>query len=245
MTEFEKSHWAEAGFSRDYVESADIVIVERRRSHSILKSFYRHHFMGRDGTKVLDLGCGDGVLTDALLQTANTLASTLVDGSEEMLKKASERLKDRGDVRFVRASFQDIIGGTSIRENFDFVVSSMAIHHLDTKGKRSLFGWIYSHLNNGGYFLNIDVVLAPNDDLDIWYMALWQEWIDEQKAPVGIPGDLYNDTMRRYKDNKDNKPDTLEPQLDVLKEIGFKDVDCYYKYGIVAIYGGKKDAETE
>lgn len=240
MTEFEKTRWAEAGFSRNYVESADFVIVERRRSHAILKSFYRHHFMGKDRTEILDLGCGDGVLTDALLQTDDTLSATLVDGSEEMLKKASERLKDRDDIRFVKASFQNIIGGTSLREIFDFVVSSMAIHHLDMKGKRDLFGWIYSHLNDGGYFLNIDVVLAQNDDLDTWYMALWQEWIAEKKDLAGITGDLYDDTMKRYKDNSDNKPDTLETQMDALKDIGFKDIDCYYKYGIFTMYGGRK-----
>jgi len=240
MTEFEKTRWAEAGFSRNYVESADIVIVERRRSHAILKSFYRHHFMGKGRTEVLDLGCGDGVLTDALKQTDNNMSATLVDGSEEMLKKASERLKDHRNVRFVKASFQDIIGGTSIRETFDLVVSSLAIHHLDMKGKKDLFGWIYSRLKRSGHFMNIDVVLAPGVNLEEWYMALWQEWIEEKKAAAGSGADIYNATMKRYKDNKDNKPDTLEAQMDALKKIGFKDVDCYYKYGIFTIYGGRK-----
>jgi tRNA (cmo5U34)-methyltransferase len=240
MTEFQKTRWAEADFSRDYVESADIAIVERQRSHAIMKSFYRHHFMGGELTNVLDLGCGDGILTDVLMQTDNTLSATLVDGSEEMLKKASQRLKDHGNVRFVKASFQDIIVGNSLQGTFDFIVSSLAIHHLDMNGKRDLFIWIYSHTKDGGYFLNIDVARAPNNDLDSWYMALWQEWIAEKKASAGITGGIYNDTMKRYKDNKDNKPDTLEAQLEALKTIGFKDVDCYYKYGIFTVYGGGK-----
>ncbi len=240
MSQFEKTRWADAGFSRNYIESADIVIVDRRRSHEILKSFYRHHFAGKERTEVLDLGCGDGVLTDVLLQMDDTLSSTLVDGSDEMLKKASERLKNRGDVRFVKASFEDIARGTIVMGTFDFIMSSMAIHHLDMRGKTDLFGWIHSHLRKGGYFLNIDVVLAPGDDLDAWYMALWQEWISEKKASAGITGDLYDDVMRRYKDNTDNKPDTLEAQLDALREVGYADVDCYYKYGIFTIYGGRK-----
>jgi tRNA (cmo5U34)-methyltransferase len=246
MGQFEESRWAEPDFSRKFVESADIAILERKRSHTIMKSFFTHHFIRKDERiELLDLGCGDGILTNELEETGHPISATLADGSEEMLRKAKERLKGFRDIRTVRTSFQDIIGGTSIREPFDFVVSSMAIHHLDMKGKRDLFGWIYSHLNNGGYFLNIDVVLAPNDDLDIWYMALWQEWIDEKKALAGITGDLYDDTMRRYKDNKDNKPDTLDTQLDALKAIGFREVDCYYKYGIVAIYGGKKEEAWE
>jgi tRNA (cmo5U34)-methyltransferase len=240
MTEFQKTRWAEADFSRNYVESADIAIVERQRSHAIMKSFYRYHCMGGDRTDVLDLGCGDGILTDALMQTDNTLSATLVDGSEEMLNKSSERLKGCGNVRFIKASFQDIVEGNSLKGTFDFIISSHAIHHLDLKEKRGLFRWIYSHTKNGGHFLNIDVVLAPNDDLEAWYMALWQEWIAEKKALTGIAGDIYDDTMRRYKDNKDNKPDTLEAQLDALKTIGFKNVDCYYKYGIFTMYGGRK-----
>jgi tRNA (cmo5U34)-methyltransferase len=240
MTEFEKSRWAEADFSRNYVDSADICIVERKRSHSILRSFYRHHFMDKGRTDVLDLGCGDGILTDELMQIDNTMSATLVDGSEEMLKKAAERLKGRENIHFIKASFQEITEGAILQQNFDFIVSSLAIHHLDMKGKRDLFCWIIAGLNDGGHFLNIDVLRAPNDDLDKWYMALWQEWITEKKALAGITGDIYDDTMRRYKDNKDNKPDTLETQLDALKEIGFRDVDCYYKYGIFTIYGGRK-----
>jgi tRNA (cmo5U34)-methyltransferase len=240
MTKFRKTRWAEADFSRNYVESADIVIVERQRSHAIMKSFYRHHFMGGGGKEVLDLGCGDGILTDALMQTDSTLSATLIDGSEEMLRKAAQRLKDRGDVRFLKASFQDLLEGHDLRGTFDFIVSSLAIHHLDLKGKRELFRWIYSHLKDEGHFLNIDVVLAPDDALEAWYMALWQEWITEKKAEAGIEGEVYDDTMRRYKDNRDNTPDPLWAQLEALKTLGFKDVDCYYKYGIFTIYGGRK-----
>jgi len=50
--------------------------------------------------------------------------------------------------------------------------------------------------------------------------------------------------FRRYhtqiQGHKDNKPDTLEDQLNALREIGFIEADCYYKYGIFAMYGGRK-----
>ncbi len=34
---------------------------------------------------------------------------------------------------------------------------------------------IYAHLKTDGYFLNIDVMLAPTEALDGWYMKLWQD----------------------------------------------------------------------
>jgi tRNA (cmo5U34)-methyltransferase len=95
-------------------------------------------------------------------------------------------------------------------------------------------------LNAGGYFLNIDVVLAPSNAFEKWYLLLWEKWIDERKAILGIEGSQYGDIIGRYKDNTDNKPDPLAAQLGALQTIGFKDVDCFYKYGIFTMYGGKK-----
>jgi tRNA (cmo5U34)-methyltransferase len=46
----------------------------------------------------------------------------------------------------------------------------------------------------------------------------------------------------KYKANPDNIPDTLESQLEVLKDIGFEDVDCYCKYGIFSMFGGSKNS---
>ena len=88
--------------------------------------------------------------------------------------------------------------------------------------------------------MNIDCILAPTETLEQWYLALWNEWIDEKKKAAGIEGNYFDDIIRRYKDNKDNKPDTLDDQLNALKVIGFRDVDCFYKYGIFVMYGGRK-----
>jgi tRNA (cmo5U34)-methyltransferase len=68
------------------------------------------------------------------------------------------------------------------------------------------------------------VVLSPTDDLEKWYMLLWQEWIDtyvassQKEALLAAP--------RKYKDNMDNTPDSLMMQLQALESIGFKNVDC-------------------
>lgn len=88
--------------------------------------------------------------------------------------------------------------------------------------------------------MNIDVVLSPTENLEKWYLLLWKEWIDERKKSSGTEGHYFDDIIDRYKNNKDNKPDTLEDQLNALKGIGFRDVDCFYKYGIFSMYGGRK-----
>lgn len=78
--EFDRTPWADKEFARKYLEAADVQIVERRRLLVILKSFYKHFFGGKKQSRVLDLGCGDGVLTAALLEVDGSISATLVDG---------------------------------------------------------------------------------------------------------------------------------------------------------------------
>jgi tRNA (cmo5U34)-methyltransferase len=134
-----------------------------------------------------------------------------------------------------------MLRGDRVHGPFDFVVSSLAIHHLTFAEKFSLFEKINGLLTPGGYFVNIDVVLAPAGPLEKWYLALWKDWIDERRWDLGIAdGRLSNIIIRQYKDAEENKPDTLEKQINALRDIGFKDVDCFYKQGIFTIYGAKK-----
>ena len=237
---FDNSNWAQAEFAREYRDNADIYVVERRRMLVILQSFYRHYLKDGRQKTILDVGCGGGVITQEILKVDGSVSATLLDGSEDMLNAARERLKDFKKLQFIRASFQDFSQRDVLKQDFDLIVSSLAIHHLARDEKRSLFSKIYAHLNPGGHFVNIDVILAPTKDLEEWYMSLWKEWINERKISLGIHDHYLDDMTQRYKDNKDNKPDTLENQMDTLREIGFKDVDCFYKYGIFSMFGGRK-----
>ncbi len=240
MTTFDESHWAEADFVQGYREGADFYILERRRMLEILKSFYRYFMNGRRGVSVLDLGCGDGIMAHELLSVDGSISVTLVDASEDMLGKAKERLKDHKDSRFIQSSFQELIRKDPVKQNFDVIVSSLAIHHLTIGEKTALFEYGYSHLNAGGRLLIFDIVLAPAESLEGWYLSLWKEWIEERKSIPGMEDTHYEDIVQFHKDNPDDKPDTLQDQINALKSIGFADVDCYYKYGIFAMFGGRK-----
>ena len=242
MDEFSKTNWAKPEFSRQYRDNADIYIVERRRMIEIMKSFYRHYLLNKKQF-VLDLGCGDGILTRNLMEIDDSISATLIDPSEDMLGRAKERLHGFGNVSFIRASFQDILRNDILRHDFDFIVSSLAIHHLTMAEKKTLYKMIHARLHPGGYFMNIDVTLAPADNLEEWYMKLWNEWMNERKAALGLDKDLFNDISKRYKALEENKPDTLDVQLNALKNTGFREVDCYYKYGIFAVFGGRKDSD--
>ncbi len=239
MREFTDSHWSDSKFSQGYRDSADDFIPERRKLLEITRFLYSHFMSGQNGRSVLDLGCGDGLFVQELLRIDPEMEATLVDASDDMLAAARRRLSGHGRTSFIRASFQDILVDDPFRVSFDFILSSLAIHHLDRDQKEALYAYAFSRLKPGGMFVVVDVVRAPTEALQDMYMALWEEWIirnsDSSKRPE------LSQVPRKYRENPDNKPDSLMTQLRMLERIGFKNVDCYYKFGIFTIFGGTKD----
>lgn len=238
MSDFDSSQWAESEFSQEYRTYANDYLPDRFKLIEIVISFFRHFIHEVDAPKVLDLGCGDGLVVHQLLQSDDRIKATLVDGFAEMLESAKKRLADFDTAQFVQATFQDLLKDDGLQSDFDFILSSFAIHHLEMDEKKALYKYIYHHLSADGFFLNLDVVLAPYQHLEEWYLSLWREWIDanvdSSKKPDLLP------IPQQYKDNPDNFPDTLSAQLEALQAIGFKNVDCFYKFGIFTIFGGKR-----
>lgn len=241
MSKFEKSEWKNRESAQEFIENSEMYILERQRLLKIMKSLFKHFIYGKNENnpiKTLDLGCGDGILTEQLLKVDRTLEGTLVDGSDEMLENAKNRLKSYPKLKYVQTTFQELIK-KDLSVKFDFIVSSLAIHHLSMDQKESLFKYIYDHLNIDGLFLNIDAIKAPSTDLEEFYLTLWKEWIIEKEIQTN-PLKSFQHIPTQYKNNNDNHPDTLKKQLNSLESIGFKNVDCYYKYGIFSVYGGQK-----
>jgi len=174
------------------------------------------------------------------LKVDTSLSATLIDASEDMLRKAKKRLAGFKNVQYIRASFQELLAADIRLPEFEFIVSSLAIHHLTMSEKKSLFKYLYAHLTPGGHFVNIDIILSPTEALESWYMKLWMEWVIEKRTALSLERST-EDVTRNYKEKEHySKLDTLATQLNALEEIGFKDVDCYYKQGIFTIYGGSR-----
>jgi tRNA (cmo5U34)-methyltransferase len=228
------NRWTRASFVERYLRAAEVIVVERRRMARLLRSLYMRCTERRG--RILDLGCGDGFLTHELLRADPSARATLVDASEEMLRRARERLAGFEGTTFIRASFDELQKLELPR--FNFAVSSMALHHLTKSEKKGLLRHLRSLIRAGGYFVNIDLVRAPSEELQEWYLTLWREWIDERRKSMGVK-ESYADLVERcLAEEHFSRLNTLEEELQLLKEAGFSGVDCFFKHGMFAMYGG-------
>ncbi len=245
MTEFEKTQWSGTKTADWFLKEADMRVVDRERLIKTLISFYKHFLWAKNQNRVLDLGCGDGLITHELLKADDSISATLVDGSDHMLLKAKKRLDEAGfkKTNFIKVSFQELLYADQKDidlQDFDLVFSSLAIHHLTMGEKRSLFEYIYSNLRDGGWFVNIDVLLSPTDNLEGWYLDLWRQWMVDRQTALNLKGDCEFTVGKFMEQNHHKTLSTLADQLNAFTDIGFKDVDCYYKFGVFAMYGGRK-----
>jgi tRNA (cmo5U34)-methyltransferase len=224
-----------------YVSTADVIIVERRRTMKLLADLFGYHFGERTGLRVLDLGGGDGAITGYLHTRYPNSAFTLLDGSADMLAKARQRLAGK-DVVFVQQTFEAYLDAPPEDQRYDFIFSSNAVHHLDWLGKSRLYAKLFRALAFGGLFVDIDTVLPTSERSERYQFNMWVDWIDETLSRSGLEDQVgkHADLPAIYRNKPENKPSGLFEQLELLRQIGFRDVDCFYKYGVFAMFGGTK-----
>jgi tRNA (cmo5U34)-methyltransferase len=225
-----------------YLSSADIIVIERKRFIKLLNDMIGYHFIGSDNLLIMDAGCGDGSITEHLLKNYPDHRFVLMDGSGEMLARARDKFRDAENVSFICRSFEELIDGKEDSTRYDLIFSSNAIHHLDFSAKSRLYAAFYRILKTNGLFLNFDVIQPPSAKSEQWQFTMWRQWMNEQLAAQGRTADIgtHDGLPDLYKSKKDNNPSPLFDQLQVLEKTGFKDVDCFFKYGIFALFGGTK-----
>ncbi len=239
MTRFEETNWGDAARTKEYRDNADHYVPERQLLVSVLASFYRHSVTHPGTQRVLDLGCGDGIVGATLCSVDPAIRLCAIDGSEDMLKAARRRLANARVELLSCATFQQIIRGEVELGIFDFVASAFAIHHVDLSEKKVLFRCILTMLKSGCCFANLDVILPRERHHEDWYYDLWREWIQRHRTEVSL-SESFAHVPAEARRKPENFYDSLEDQLDALRHAGFTEVECHYRHGLFGIYSGRK-----
>jgi SAM-dependent methyltransferase len=170
----------------------------------------------KDGTveNFLDLGCGDGILSAAILERWPEVCGVLLDFSEPMLTAARERF----GLHAARLVFRNLDYGHRLWARalaaapFDAVVSGFSIHHQPDEGKRQLYD-------------------------DYMIDALWE--FHKSRGTIRKREQIADEYHHRP-DKAANILAPVETQCAWLRDAGFEDVDCYFKVFELAVFGGRR-----
>ena len=199
---------------------------------------------GVEVRSLLDLGSGDGIATQAMVDRFPVESAVLVDFSEPMLDAARKRFRDP-DVE-VAVVHGDLLGSAWVEDvrsepGYDLVISRFAIHHLPHERKRTLYAEILDLLLPGGMFLNIEHVQSPTAA----YQDAFERMLIEGIHALHEDRETIEETEQAFRARQDAETNILAPVEDQcrwLREIGFTDVDCSFKAFELAVFGGRKPA---
>jgi len=215
--------WDSREYAQQWVSKDDRRAAEREAQFSAAIKWLSVFLEPR--SRVIDLGSGPGTFSEKLLVAFPEMSVICLDGSEEMLKLARERLASFGErVCFMQSDFADERWISDLPRELDAVVSARAIHNLrKLKPIERVHRQIYELLRPGGLFLNIERVNFSTPTLRRYYREL-------QMRTRGRVAKM------------DGPAPSLVQQLRLLKRAGFKNIDCFWREGNTAIVGGFKSA---
>ena len=203
--------WTSAEHALRYLEKAD-QMPHRTEGEAVLLEH-----IPKTVKRILDLGTGDGRLLGLLKIERPHVQSVAVDFSPTMLEAVKTRFADDSTVQVIAHNMDVPLPELGL---FDAVVSSFAIHHLTDERKHSLYREIFHLLEPGGIFCNLEHVASPTPKLHERFLHAIGRTLKE--------------------DDPSNKLLDVETQLCWLQDIGFTDVDCYWKWLELALLIGVK-----
>lgn len=209
------SEWQTVKHALNYLEKADRV-PHRTAGEAVLLEELPETVL-----RVLDLGSGDGRLLDLVLRARPEAVGVALDFSPPMLERLRQRFDATGRVQIVAHDLQESLPPLGI---FNVVVSSFAIHHVEHQRKRQLYQEVWNALSAGGVFCNLEHVASASEYGHARFL----------------------DAMGMTADDEDpsNQLLDVQTQLGWLREIGFADVDCYWKWRELALLVGRKTSDA-
>lgn len=137
----------------NFDESAKQWDNERRMTRAKLIAAEIKSTLKGKGGRALEFGCGTGLLSFLLRDEFDHI--TLLDASQGMIDQVMNKIEAGNLSDRMTAICADILRGDKIEGNFDFIFTSMAMHHVkDTERALTEF---YHLLKDGGTLCIVDL----------------------------------------------------------------------------------------
>lgn len=189
-------------------------------------------YMPASPRRIVELGCGTGALSLALLRRFPDASLTLVDAAPEMIEIARERVSERGTdtaarVRYIVARFEELQLEPA---SCDSIVASLSLHHV--RELAPVYDILSSALSGGGSLRIADGYAGATPALHARHMERWEAYWREA-------GNLTEDeitTVTQHVREHDYYLPVTE-HFRMLAAVGFVACDCIWRDGLFAVVG--------
>ncbi|EAD5717937.1 class I SAM-dependent methyltransferase [Listeria innocua] len=160
---------------------------------------------------LLDIGCGTGLELEAIYRRFPNASVTGIDLSKNMLEKLNEKYKNK-EIELILADYFEYDFGT---EKYTAALSFETLHHFEYQKKQKIYQKLYRTIKQGGYYIECDYIACNKEEEDICL-----EQYHYRRRVNNIPDDVFVHI---------DIPLTIEHQIDLMKNAGFKDVRVLYE----------------
>jgi tRNA (cmo5U34)-methyltransferase len=182
---------------------------------------------------LLDVGCGAGNYTLKLLSRLPGLNVALVDLSRPMLERAQQRIRPAtsGTITLHQSDIREL---GLVPASTDVIVAAAVLHHLRTDAQwEATFAAFHAALRPGGSIWIADLIQHTSPQIQRMMWARYGQYL------TALRDEKYRDEVFAYIAREDS-PKPLMYQLDLLRGVGFKDVDVLHKNSVFAAFGARK-----
>lgn len=155
-----------------------------------------------------------------------------IDSSEEMIKVFNRNQSWGSDD--VKAIHGDVLSPNIEIHNGSFITAIFTAQFISPEKRRKLFDKIYAGLNEGGAFVLVEKIVGNNARFN----EMWIELHQELKAKNGISE---SEIFRKARSIRGvMRPNTVEENINLMRNCGFKSVDLFLKWCNFAGFIGVK-----
>lgn len=180
---------------------------------------------------VLELGCGTGNLSVLLADAFPHAKLHFVDTAGESLDVCRSRL---GTDRRLTFDQRDVRELEFADGSFDLITSSIAIHHLVSSEKQTLFRRCQSWLSDGGFLVFSDQCAGATE---LIYERHIQNW-KSLSMRAGSSPEEWEMWMKHQLEHDHH--DSVTDHIDWIRSAGFPVIDCPWRYLLWTVVFARK-----
>lgn len=184
-----------------------------------------------ENTNVYDIGTSTGEGLNSLISHHKNKKINYIgiDNSADMIEKAKVNLKDY-NITLING---DITNTDVCITNASLVTSILTLQFISQRKREKVIQKVYDGLNKGGALIIVEKIVGNNARFDEMFIELYHDF----KLSSGLTEEEVFTKSRAIRGVM--SPNTVQENIDMLQNVGFKDVDIFFKWcnfaGFVAI----------